>query len=102
MSVVSITTDEVLESLTGFDEVAIGKWFEDIGSLVESGGSMLGRSLVFVMKRREGATDVDAHNAAMSLTLRELNDYFADEEDESGKDEPQPVEPQPVDSPDSA
>ena len=100
MSVVSITSDEMLDSLTGFDEVAISKWFGDIAGLVE-GGSMFGRSLVFVMKRREGASDADAHGAAMSLTLREVNDYFADEDEESGKDEPAP-EPQPDDSPSSA
>ena len=100
MSTVSITSDEALESMTGFEEIAVTKWFGEISSLVE-GGSMFGRSLVFVLKRREGATDVDAHAAAMSLTLREVNDYFADEDDESGKDSPQ-SEPQPDDSPTSA
>ena len=103
MSAVNVTSDEVLESLTGFDEKAIGKWFDDIESLTDhGGGSMFGRALVFIVMRRDGATDADAHNAAMSLTLREVNDFFADEDDESGKDDEPLPEPQPEDSPDSA
>ena len=107
MSVVSITSNEVFESLTGFDEVAICKWFEDIGALAEAKGSMLGRALVFIVKRREGLSDVEAHAASMALPLRDLNKFFVDSDEESaesaesGKDSP-PSEPPPEDLPTSA
>lgn len=82
-----------MESLTGFDEIAISKWFDDIGVLTDKGGSMLGRALVFVMHRRDGLTDADAHTAAMELSLAGLNSAFAEESEESGKDEPQSEQP---------
>ena len=102
MSKTEMTAEETLESLTGFDEIAIAKWFDDIATLESNGGSMIGRALVFVTERRGGATDVDAHAAAMSMTLREVNDFFADEADESGKDGGPQAVPLPDDSPDSA
>ena len=99
MSEVEITAEEMFESLNGFDELAVAKWFD--ASPLELGGTTLGRSLVFIAKRREGMTDVDAHAAAMNLTIRDLNGFFADEDGESGKDEPQ-SEPLPDDSQSSA
>ena len=99
MSEVDITAEEMFESLNGFDELAIAKWFD--ASPLELGGTTLGRSLVFVVKRREGMTDVEAHAAAMSLAIRDLTGFFVDEDGESGKDEPQ-SEPLPDDSQSSA
>ena len=104
MSEVSITAEEALESLTGFDEIAIAQRFDDIGALVERGGSMFARALVFVLKRRDGLDDMAAHAAAMALPLRELNAFFVaePEEGEAGKDAEPPSEPQPEGSPASA
>ena len=94
-----ITAEEAFESLTGFDEIAIAKWFG--GEVIELGGTTLGRALIFVAKRREGLTDAEAHNAALELSIGDLTGYFAAGDEESGKDSPQ-SEPQPEGSPTSA
>jgi hypothetical protein len=94
------TSTEVFESLTGFEEQAIVEFFgRTIGDLANADESMWHRALIFTVKRREGLADVDAHDAAMTLTLKDNITFFsADEadEEEAGKDEEpeqQPEEP---------
>lgn len=89
MSQTNLTADEALESLTGFDEMAITKHFGRPVSAFENDQSMLGRALVFVVKRRDGLTDDDARNAALELPLKDVLSFFAEESEESGKGEPQ-------------
>jgi hypothetical protein len=106
MSAVSQTTlvpDDVFYSLTGHDENAIAQHFGNtVFDLAQGNGSMYLRSLIFVLKRRDGATDDEARNAALDMAMKEITDYFSEaieaesEEDEqpeaeSGKDE-QPEE----------
>jgi hypothetical protein len=88
MSQVQQTAEEVLESLTGFDEMAIKQHFGSTVSDLAGDQTMLGRGLVFVLKRRDGLNDDDARNAALGMPLKDITSYFADESEESGKDEP--------------
>jgi hypothetical protein len=62
---------------------------------------MLGRALVFVLKRRDGTADDDARNAALEMALKDVMGYFAEESEEAGKDEPSST-PLPETSPDGA
>lgn len=93
MSTVKVTATEVFESLTGYEEVAITRAFgANPNEVDENGksdlvGTLLGRSLVFVVERRDGKSDAEAEQIAMSMTTPQLLDYFAPEGDEeSGKD----------------
>lgn len=71
---------EVLMSLTGFDEIAITAHFgRTIGSMREEDAITTGRALAFVHFRRTGQRDKDAHEASMSLTMREVVEFFAPE-----------------------
>lgn len=89
-----VTAEDMFQSLTGFDELAIAKAFgEDISSLRHKPFRFL-RALVFVHKRRaEGVKDPQAYQATQELTMRQLEAYFvADEpmaeETDLGKDAP--------------
>ena len=73
---------EVVDSLTGYDEVAIEKRFgRDIEDLAENTGTTFLRALMFTLKRREGLSDGDAHTAVMSMTFAELREAFAPDAD---------------------
>lgn len=103
MSETQQTSEEVFDSLTGFDEIAIAQHFgQTVMDLAAKDQSMFGRALIFVVKRREGANDDDARNAALGLTMKEYVAYFDDANveanaEELGKDE-QPEE-QPEEQP---
>jgi hypothetical protein len=93
---------EVSDSLTGFDEAAVTQHFgRPVSDLMDKDSSMWARSLVFVLLRRDGASDDDARNAVMAMTIKDVSGFFADESEESGKDEPE-SEPQPESSQPSA
>lgn len=83
------TAEEVLDSLTGFDEMAIKQHFGAPISDLSNDQSMLARALVFVLKRRDGSTDDDARNLVLGMSLKDVLGYFSEESAESGKDEPQ-------------
>lgn len=102
MSQTKQTTDEVLDSLTGHEEMWIaGQFGRTIGELIPEPG-MYRRALIFVLKRREDVNEDDARNAALDMKLKDVLEFFptvnADDEDEeavkvveeAGKDEPQP------------
>lgn len=101
MSETNLTAEEVLESLTGHDEMAITQHFGRTVSQFAEGNDQSGvaRALVFVLKRREdGVSDDDARNAALDMTLKQVMGYFAEESEvdsEAGKGEEQP-EPSPA------
>jgi hypothetical protein len=92
------TAEQVFDSVTGFDEIAISQHFgRTVMEMAEKDPSMFVRALIFVAKRREGATDDEARNAALEMPFKEYSDYFAPESvEEVGKDE-QPA-PSPVNS----
>lgn len=82
MEAQTITADEMIESLTGFEEIAIEKAFgAHLFALAEQNQTMMLRSLVFVDIKRGGANDKDAKAEAMGLTLKQVQGRFADAED---------------------
>lgn len=108
MSLCDQTVEELGESLTGFDEIAIKKAFGmPFASLAPNENGQGGdvyqflRAMVFVHRRREGDNDVTAYNTAQAMTTGEINGYFAEESAESGKDDSTPEET-PMSSPPGA
>lgn len=88
MSTTEITTEEMFESLTGFDEIAISNHFGgEVMDLSENKPMTFIRALVFVQERRNGSKDSDAKQKAMELTVKEITNYFTED------DEPMPEEP---------
>lgn len=85
-----MTVEELVESLTGFDEIAIEKHFEgfDIYADGEAKGVRAMRALAFVWHRREGANDREALQTANNLSFKALSDYFLDAEEEVDPDQP--------------
>lgn len=95
MSATDLTAEEMGESLTGFDEIAIEQQFGlDIYGDAEKRPMKALRALVFVHRRREGDDDATAKHAALEMPLKAVQDYFAEDEEitpdapetESGKD----------------
>lgn len=85
-----ITADEMVESLTGYDEIAIEKHFgAGPFQLVNSGReTSLMRALVFIQLRRGGQPDHEAKEAVMQLPLKEVQARFAEDDFEPMPDEP--------------
>lgn len=83
-----ISTEEMVGSLTGYDEIAIANVFgHEFTDLAQNRHSTFLRALVFVHLRREGQDDKAAKKAVMEMPLSEVSDYFADEDVESGEGE---------------
>lgn len=88
MSAAHLTAEEAIESLTGFDELAIAKHFGmEWSDLAEKKPSTFTRALVFVHLTREGRSAQDAKNEVMGMTLGTVQGYFSTE------DEPMPEDP---------
>lgn len=69
------TVEETMDSITGFDEVAVERAFGK--ELLELSATMVTRALVFVLERKlNGNDNTAAFNVAMNLGMRELNDRF--------------------------
>lgn len=87
-----ITANEMLESLTGFDEVAIATHFgAEALELAEKKPTMLARALAFVHMTRPEGGGMDAKTArkqAMGLTIKQANGYFAESDEEPFPEEP--------------
>ena len=83
------TLSEMVESLTGYDELAIEKHFgAPISDLMNSKPTTGIRGLIFVHKTRENFSAVDAKKQAMELPMRGAMDYFASDEQEPLPEEP--------------
>lgn len=78
-----LTVDEMADSLTGFEELAIAKHFGDEFSALMQKPTMFLRALVMVHAARDENTKADAaKKTAMEMTLRAVNGYFRDDSDE--------------------
>lgn len=90
MSETTETLEDAIESFTGFDEIAVEAAFGRnlVVMQQQQRGTDLQRAAVFVLRRRAGDSDHAAKHHALSMTLRDLNGYFADEDDEVMPDEP--------------
>lgn len=96
--VTQLTIEEMVESLTGYEELAVAKHFGDeVGKLLDSKPTMGLRSLIFAhVARDEGMRPELAKKTAMDLTVKAVSTYFRDDTDdeidpvdletESGKD----------------
>jgi hypothetical protein len=82
-----LTAEEMGESLTGYDELAIEKAFQVSDVTVLAGTKQI-RGLVFVALRREGQSDKDAFASVMEMPLKSCNEFFAEDEDEPMPDDP--------------
>ncbi len=75
------SVEEMTQSLTGFDEIAIEKHMGmDIYTDGETKPVMLLRSLVMVHKTRDGLSGPDARAAALGMKVSEVQDYFTESE----------------------
>jgi hypothetical protein len=80
MSDDKIVTEQLVNSLTGFEEVAITRAF---GAPLDAlTGSLTMRALVFVTDKRTGAKDADAYRTAMGCPVADITDRFHVEADE--------------------
>jgi len=77
--VAALPPSEFLMSLTGFDEIAVAARFGRAVTALREDPIECGRALAFTHYRRAGMNDNDAHNAALSLTLREVTEFFPPE-----------------------
>jgi hypothetical protein len=77
--IASLPPSDFLMSLTGFDEIAIAARFGQTLTVLREDPIAAGRALAFVHYRRAGQNDVEAHNTALSLTLREVSEFFVPE-----------------------
>lgn len=92
--IVDLYSGEFGDTLTGFDEVAIGKAFgANLDTLAAQGGLTGVRALIFVHRRREGDDDKTAKAFAMDSTRAEVAAYFAglgmppmESDEDEGKD----------------
>ena len=81
MSNTDQTAEDLFKSLNGFDEIAITRAFGEDLSVLRAKPFTFVRALVFVDLKRGGATDGEAHKQAMSLTMADLESYFASDEE---------------------
>lgn len=83
------TDAELLESLTGYEELAIEEAFgKTLDVLAAGSNTMLNRALIFVDLRRGGAKVAEARKQAMELPVKTVLERFAADEDELMPDEP--------------
>lgn len=84
-----ISTEEFIESLTGYEEIAIAKAFgAELFVLAETKQTMFIRALVFIHVKRTGVKDDEAKKTVLGMSLKQAQSHFSDEDLESGEDEP--------------
>lgn len=83
-----LEANELAESLTGFDEIAIEQWFKLPFSKLAGDELKLLRSLYFIhVRRAEGASDKAAWRTSMEIPLSALKDKFADADNGADPDD---------------
>lgn len=77
------SSTEILESLTGFDEIAIEKAFgASIGDLARTNASTFSRALLFATFLHEGDKHDAARKRALDLTIGQVNASMRDEDED--------------------
>jgi len=79
------TVNEVIDSLTGYEELAIEKAFGDEFYDLSLVKRM--RALAFVLAKRGGKNDADAKKAVMAMSQAQVTEAFSDEDDDEGDDD---------------
>jgi hypothetical protein len=83
------TISEVMESLNGFEEIAISERFgASIGKLADVNETLFMRALVFTDMTRAGMTPGEARNAAMRMRLGEVKNWHLPDDDDVMPDDP--------------
>lgn len=84
-----LTAVEYVDTLTGFEEIAIKKEFSDtLTALAEAGDqSMFARALIFIDHRRQDLKVPDAFKHAMNLSRSDVKDYFTEPPKDDGPEE---------------
>ena len=72
------TVEDSVNSLTGFDEIAVRKRFG--AELSDLSATMMMRALVYILNLRESKDEPAAFNAAMKMPLGDIQNVFADGE----------------------
>ena len=77
------TLRQVLDSMDGFAELAYEQMFRK--HISDMPGTFIGRVGLFLLARRDGASDVDAYKAAMAARISDIKATFpeSDEDDEA-------------------
>lgn len=85
-----LTADDMFESLTGFDEIAVKQTFggRTAVDLSQNDPLQFLRALIYVDQTRRGLKDKQAWNAAQGLTLGGAADYFSDDPEEVDPEDP--------------
>lgn len=85
-----LTADDMFDSLTGFEEIAVKQTFGvPITELAKTDPLQMVRALVFAHVKRGGVVkDSEARKVAQGLTLGQVDDYFADDAGDPMPDEP--------------
>lgn len=97
MAQTTATVDEIIDSLTGHDEVAIQAAFgHDITELAQSHRTLFLRAAIAIHDSRETTDSVRVtYKRAMDMRMGDVSEYFSDAQDaipdepdsESGKDD---------------
>lgn len=89
MPLSELTPTEMVESLNGFEEIAINKVFgATITALPEKDPTMFARALVFVAIKRQGSNDPEAKAAVLEMPIKAVQDYFEPEADDVDPEDP--------------
>lgn len=93
MAKTTATVDEIIDSLTGHDELAIHAAFgKDITELAQVHRTLLLRAAVAIDLSRNQDEKVPFHKAykaAMDMRMSEVAEYFPDSEEDVIEDEPE-------------
>lgn len=88
-AITGVTGEEMFESLTGFEEIAIGNAFGgEVSDLAQTKPTMFLRALVFVHQTRQGVSAKEAKATALGMTLKSAQAHFVADEVEPMPEEP--------------
>lgn len=83
-----MSADEILDTLNGFDEIAIAKAFKMTFTEVIEDATLFLRGMAFINERREGKSDAEAYAVAMYTSTLKMAEYFPAPDDELDPDDP--------------
>lgn len=88
-----LTLEEIAESLNGYDELGIEQHFgSHINTLLEGNPTIGIRALIFIdVKRTENLNVQQAKQRAMDLSIKEVTEWFADDEGDFDPENPDSV-----------
>lgn len=85
-----ISASEMVQTLTGFEELAIEQHMK-VDAYADGARKPMSvmRALVFVQHKRAGAKDAEARQSAMEMPMREVQAMFAEENPELDPEQPE-------------